>query len=136
MPWAPPSEAGPAAGFTTGEPWLPTVQDAEALNVSTQAADPRSALSLTRRLAALRAARPALQGGTQHTIDAAPGVLAWERVHDDEHVLAAVNFGSAPAPVRRGELLVSTDPDRAPGEVGELAAGEGVLLRILPRHAD
>ena len=47
--------AGPGAGFTTGEPWLPLVADAEALNVERQAADPRSTLALVRRLAALRA---------------------------------------------------------------------------------
>jgi len=33
VPWRPPSEAGPGAGFTTGEPWLPPVADAERLCV-------------------------------------------------------------------------------------------------------
>ena len=54
MPWRPPSAAGPGAGFTTGEPWLPLVAEAEALNAETQAADERSTLALARRLAALR----------------------------------------------------------------------------------
>ena len=51
LPWRPPSEAGPGAGFTDGEPWLPLIDDAESLCVERQAADPRSTLSLTRRLA-------------------------------------------------------------------------------------
>src|SRR5215210_7490979 len=54
IPWRPPSQAGPGAGFTTGEPWLPIVAEAEALNVETQAADRDSTLRLARRLAALR----------------------------------------------------------------------------------
>src|SRR3954469_20566639 len=50
LPWRPPSQAGPGAGFTTGEPWLPIGAGAEERNAETQAADPRSTLSLTRRL--------------------------------------------------------------------------------------
>ena len=41
MPWRPPSQAGPGAGFSTAEPWLPVVGDAERLNAETQAADER-----------------------------------------------------------------------------------------------
>ena len=29
IPWRPPSEAGPGAGFTTGDPWLPLTSRAE-----------------------------------------------------------------------------------------------------------
>jgi hypothetical protein len=36
MPWRRPSQAGPGAGFTTGEPWLPVVADAERLCVEAQ----------------------------------------------------------------------------------------------------
>jgi alpha-glucosidase len=103
IPWEP----GPGAGFTDGEPWLP-VDDA--LNAREQAGDPRSALSLFRRLAALRRELPALQGGTQRRLDAAPDVLAWVR---DEELLVAVNFAGEPRPLElAGELLVSSDPDR------------------------
>jgi alpha-glucosidase len=136
MPWEPPSQAGPAAGFSTGEPWLPLVGDAERLNARTQDSDPRSTLHLTRRLAELRAASPALQGGTQRSLDAAPGVLAWEREADGERILAAVNFGDAAAPAGPGELLLSSDPDRSAGVVSELAPAEGVLLRMLPDHGE
>ncbi len=102
IPWRPPSEAGPGAGFTDGEPWLPLVEDAESLCVERQAADPASTLSLTRRLAALRAAEPALQGGDQRPCDLGHTVLAWTR---GDTFLVAVNFATEPvaggAPARR-----------------------------------
>ena len=44
IPWRPPSQAGPGAGFTTGEPWLPIVADAESLDVESQEHDPASTL--------------------------------------------------------------------------------------------
>jgi alpha-glucosidase len=141
IPWRPPSQAGPGAGFTTGEPWLPIVAEAETLNAETQAADPRSTLHLTRRLAALRRDTSVLQTGEQRSLDAHPDVFAWVREGDGERVLAAVNF--AAAPVRAGlpaelvgtaALLVSTDPDRAGDgvrlEALELGPGEGVLARM------
>jgi alpha-glucosidase len=141
IPWEPPSTAGPGAGFTTGKPWLPIVADAETLAADRQAADPRSTLSLSRRLGALRAASPALQEGDQHMVDAGPGVLAWLRTSGTERLLAAVNFGTDPArmkglPGEQGTLLVSTHPDRdgtpCPLEVGQLALepDEAVLLRV------
>jgi alpha-glucosidase len=107
------------------------VADAQTLSVQAQEADPASALHLTRRLATLRAATPALQTGSRTPIDAGPDVVAWRR---GEEIVAAINFADAPAPLPlTGELLVSSDPSRAPGEaVGELAAAEGVLLRIVP----
>jgi alpha-glucosidase len=142
MPWRPPSAAGAGAGFTTGEPWLPFVADAEALNAETQAADERSTLALARRLAALRRDTPALQTGAQRTVDAGAGVLAWVREDDADRLLCAVNF--APAPSRMppaGDiggpavaLVLSTDPDRAAGDVRldalELAAGEALVVRL------
>ena len=50
MPWS----SEPHGGFTDGQPWLPLNADADVLNVSTQANDPRSMLSLYRALIRLR----------------------------------------------------------------------------------
>ena len=137
IPWRPPSAAGPGAGFTTGEPWLPLTSAAEALNVERQAADPRSTLALYRRLGRLRRATPALQSGGQHSIEAGPDVLAWERERDGERWVAAVNFATRPAALGgvdgAGRLELSTDPDRPEGDVAlaglALGPGEGVLVR-------
>jgi alpha-glucosidase len=139
MPWRAPSVAGPGVGFTTGEPWLPAGADAEALSVERQAADPASMLTFVRRLAALRRDTAALQGGDQRFVDGGADVLAWRRETGDDRLLAAINFATRPGPLAAAlgaapELLISSDPARAPGPVGPrgltLLPGEGVLLRL------
>jgi alpha-glucosidase len=130
MPWRPPSQAGPAAGFSTAEPWLPLVEEAGRLNVASQAEDEGSALNLVRRLAALRAASPALQIGSQRTLEAGPEVLAWMREHDGERVLAALSFATEPRRLgglpAGADLLLSTEPAF---DADTLAPGQGVILR-------
>ena len=147
IPWRPPSTAGPAAGFSTGEPWLPLVGAAEHLNVERQAADPASTLSLARRLADLRRRTPALQAGAQRFLDAGENVLAWLRESEGEQLLALMNFAAAPTPLsikeplpRRAQLVLSTDPERAPGEFAlarlTLGPSEAVVLRTQTRPED
>lgn len=134
IPWAPPSTAGPGAGFTTADPWLPITSQAERLNVAAQEADPASTLNLTRALARLRAAEPPLQDGAQRTFDAGPDVLAWTR---GDAFVALVNFAAQERTATLpgvGEVALSTDPARDPagavrGEVA-LAPGEGLLIRL------
>jgi alpha-glucosidase len=112
------------------------VADAERLNVESQDGDPRSTLSLVRRVAALRAATPALQSGAQRTLDAGQDLLAWVREGDGEELLVAINFSTRPVPLPAGDgatLVLSSDPDRpdggaAPGAL-VLAPGEAVVLR-------
>jgi alpha-glucosidase len=137
IPWRAPSVAGPGAGFSTGEPWLPLVADAERLCVERQAGDPDSTLSLARRLAALRAATPALQTGEQRSLEAGADVLAWIRESDDDRVLTAINFAPFPVALNlagRARVMLSTDPDRGSDELElghlTLVGNEGVLLRL------
>jgi alpha-glucosidase len=146
LPWRPPSVAGPGAGFTTGTPWLPLVRDAEQLCVERQAGDPRSTLSLVRRLGELRAGSSALQSGEQSMLDAGPDVLAWSRTAGAERLVAAVNFASEPRRLTGAGLpdgpcviLLSTDApaaeacgaDRAvPLPQLTLQPGEGVLVQL------
>ena len=115
--------------------------DAERLNVATQDGDPLSTLAFARRLLALRRELRALQGGTQRSVDAAPGIFCFLREHD-ERFLVALNFTSRAAPLALGEdlgqaarLELSTDLTREPGQIdrGELvlAPDEGVLLRLV-----
>jgi len=75
MPWRPPAQAGPGAGFTTAEPWLPVVADAGFLCVESQQHDPGSTLAFVRRLIHLRSREPTLQSGAQRrtTVGACPG---------------------------------------------------------------
>lgn len=142
IPWERPSVAGPGAGFTTGEPWLPLVAEAERLAVAAQRSDPRSDLALWRHLLALRRASPALgPHGAQTLLDAGDGVLAWLREAPGERLLLAVNM--SPHAVRcdlgalggaAGLLIASSDPDRPEGSVEVaaigLAADEGVMVRL------
>jgi alpha-glucosidase len=141
IPWEPLSAAGPGAGFTSGTPWLPIVEEAEALAWSVQDADPRSILSLFRRLVRLRRDSPALREGDQTMLDAGDDVLAWIREADGERWLVALNMSLREQATRislpeqaTGQLVVSTDPDRAEGPVGseglDLGIDEGVLIRL------
>src|SRR2546421_2763688 len=55
LPWRRPSQAGPGAGFSSGDPWLPIVDGAERRSVEAQKHDPSSTLAFARRLIGLRA---------------------------------------------------------------------------------
>ena len=116
IPWERPSEVGPGAGFTTGDPWLPLVGDAESLCVEAQEqrcrfrvdvhADAARAPSGQRRAPARHAAVPRCAGRRPRFV----------RDHDGERLLVALNFTSAPATVELGEraesVVLSTDPGR------------------------
>jgi alpha-glucosidase len=141
IPWEPPSRAGAGAGFTTGEPWLPLVEQAEQLNAESQSGDPHSALSFTRRLLALRRQLAALQGGTQRSVAAPRGAFCYLRELGDERFLVALNFTSSKVRLPPGEdsersalVELSTDPAR-PAErcdLREVVLGpdEGILFRL------
>ena len=141
IPWEPPSQAGPGAGFTTGIPWLPFVADAERLAASVQRDDAGSDLSFWTRLIALRRARPALgPEGSQRMIEAGETVLAWVRETGDERLLVAINMSGERVLCDLAELedaparvLLSTDPGRpaGTGRALGLAPDEGVVV-LLP----
>jgi alpha-glucosidase len=85
-------------GFTDAgvEPWLPLGPNLER-SVERQRADPRSLLALHRELLALRRRMPALHRGTYQTHAASDDTLyAYWRIHEDERVLVALNFGDVP----------------------------------------
>ena len=58
-----------------GQPWLPLVDDAEALCVQSQETDPRSTLHLVRRIAALRSRTPRCR--TVRSEPSTPGPTSW-----------------------------------------------------------
>jgi alpha-glucosidase len=128
MQWS----AAPHAGFTTGTPWLPVSSDRETVNVDAQRADPKSMLSLHRRLIALRRAEPALQLGRFQLLETSGDVLAYLR----EDFLVALNLGATPqrAPLpRAGAIVLSTHLDRAEERVAgtlQLRPDEGLIVRL------
>jgi alpha-glucosidase len=141
MPWQRPSQAGRGAGFTTGEPWLPIMSDAETLCVESQQKDPASTLSFVRRLVWLRARERTLQYGSQQVADAAPDVFCFER-QLDARFLVTLNFSSRRVPLGltggfdgAAVMELSTDPGRERGRVDprslELEPDEGLILRLV-----
>jgi alpha-glucosidase len=142
MPWAPPSTAGPGAGFSTGRPWLPIGGTAERLNVASEVHDPSSMLALYRRLLDLRRTRPSLRTGSQVFLDVPRDVLAYLRTEDGDRSLVVLNLGAttcsldiAPA-IGRGRssarlLLASTSAAAATPSV-ETAGGSSSTITLDP----
>ncbi len=132
MPW----DAQPNAGFTEGQPWLPLNADAATLNVATQAADPRSMLSLYRALLQLRRNSEALVSGDLKLLPPTDHVLAYERRSGDESLLVVLNMSDQPQSFALAgaahRLLLSTyldDDGAAKTGAVSLRANEGVILR-------
>ncbi len=147
MPWAPPSRAGPGAGFTSGHrPWLPLTDRAEEVNAATQADDPSSILHLYRRILTARKRHPALRLGGYEAVETDEAVFGYLRRHGDERLLVLSNFSdrevrplpTATARTRpaRCSLLLSTGTRQTPGKVDLMALRlepeEGVLLQLSP----
>ncbi|MEH3118615.1 MAG: alpha-amylase family glycosyl hydrolase [Methylorubrum populi] len=135
---------GPNAGFTTGTPWLPQSADADRRNVDAMRDDPRSILTLYRRLLSLRRDHPALSVGGWRGLALAPAlaaeVFAFERFADGQTLRILLNFGSlewtVPLEGAGGwTILLSTRPgrtgDRLQGRIG-LGPDEGAILRPEP----
>ena len=133
----------PGAGFCSPlvAPWLPLAGEATRVNVAVQSGRDGSTLDLYRRLLALRRAEPALSVGSYTPLHARHDVLAYVREHEGRRVLVALNLGHhsrtvALPEVAGGEVLLSTDPNRADGTLGvsvALAGDEG-LVAALPRQ--
>ncbi len=130
MPWS----DGPNAGFCPpdAEPWLP-LGDVAGLDVEAQRRDPRSMLSLYRRLLALRRASRALTGGAYRTVFVGEATFAYLR--DD--TLVALNLSAEPQVVPlgspAGRVRLSSHlngrEDEVRGEV-RLRADEGVIVEL------
>ena len=132
MPWS----AERNGGFTDGTPWLPLNADSDTLNVSSQADDPRSMLSLYRALIRLRRESEALSIGDWRLLSATEHVLAYERGLGGERVTIALNMTGDTQTVRVAartcEILLSTCLDETGAVHGEeirLRADEGLVLR-------
>ncbi|WP_047864681.1 alpha-amylase family glycosyl hydrolase [Rubrobacter aplysinae] len=131
----------PNAGFCPPdvEPWLP-LPESDSANVRAQSQDPRSTLSLVRRLIHLRHQTPALEAGSYHPLNVgADGIFAYVRECGGQRVLAIFNLGPEAATLDlsrsgpSGEVLCSTHLDRD-GEVGLNSLGvrpdEGLLVSL------
>ena len=132
-------DASPQAGFSDASPWLPLAEDYEQFNVATERDDPRSMLTLYRRLIELRRREAALSVGGYAPRGVDGDLLAYERHDGERRFLIVLNLGHQPQrftlqPGERGALALSTylDHDREPvsGEI-VLRADEGVVVEIM-----
>ncbi|HZP56675.1 MAG TPA: alpha-amylase family glycosyl hydrolase [Dehalococcoidia bacterium] len=122
-------------GFTTGTPWLPYGDLAH--NVADERDDPRSLLSLYRRLIWSRKRSPALTLGAYAPVDDVPdAVYAYTRAHDDERLLVALNFASEPVEftlpshLHAEEFVLGTHDSAFEGQRLALRPDEGRVLRL------
>jgi oligo-1,6-glucosidase len=115
-------DASPAAGFTTGAPWIAVNPDYVEVNASAQVGDPGSVLAHYRRLVDLRHTDPVVTDGDfELLVPEHPSVWAFVRRSAQAQLLVAANFSAAPANVSLG---------LAPGW-----AGAEVVLANLPGDA-
>jgi len=137
MPW---SGDPPAAGFTTGVPWLPLGPDWRLRNVEAEADDPHSMLGLYRRLLVLRREHPSLSLGDLALVPAEGNVLAYERLSGTERLCIVLNLASEqavvtlPAAYHQGLALISTHEEPARLVDGKLylRPDEAMVLRPGP----
>jgi glycosidase len=126
------------AGFTTANPWLPLNSDWPSRNVARMAEESHSILILYRRLLALRRDSLALSIGEFGLLKGGDAILAYERRHDSERLIVALNLAERPRGLRlpdwaRGSrLLLSTVDDAAlvEGDTLLLGSNEGVVLKV------
>jgi alpha-glucosidase len=139
-------EASPGAGFSPAaansmpsEPWLPINPDHRQRNVQAQLADPRSLLSLYRRLLQLRRSSPALHSGSYRPAAGAPeGSYIYYRSLGEQEFLVALNFTAAEVLLqlkdrRSGRLVLSTELDREESvrlSHCALRAHEGIVIGL------
>ena len=120
MQWS----AAPGAGFTSGEPWIRVPASAGLVNAEAEVGVEGSMFEFYRSLVALRHASDVVATGEVRFLDAgeaAPGVIAYERVLGDERLVVACSFDDAPCRieglgVEKYEVLLGNYDDApAPG---------------------
>ena len=135
------------AGFTAATPWLPIADDIERHKCPAQKNEPRSMLSLYRRLIELRRQEPALSVGEYTAMPCTGDVIAYRRhLPEERQFFVALNLGTEPATIEasrdplhgtsalRGKIALSTGLDRE-GEIVnksvQLSGGEGVMIALV-----
>jgi len=113
---------GPAAGFTTGTPWIAVNPDHTQVNAAAHRADPGSVFHYYRRLIALRHEDPLVQSGRYELLLADhPQIYAFTRTLGPRRLLVVANCSDEQVrcPLEMtGEVVIANHPQP-----------QGVLLR-------
>ncbi len=152
-------DAGPHAGFTTGEPWIAGNPNHVEINAAAQIDDPDSVFAHYRRLISLRHDNPTIALGRFELVLADhPAVWAFTRTLGDDQLLVLANLSREPVDLAdfgaagsiedwTGAVVVSNTrttggmPDRTPeGAPGHLPPWSALVLnrpgRTEPRDSD
>ena len=113
-------DSGPNAGFCPPgtEPWLPIPTDYQYINVAVERENPRSLLTLTRRLIQLRRSTLALTAGSYRPIERVPDdCFVYLRQSRSQRYLIALNFSGNEQTLKlsqmgHGRIVLSTYLDR------------------------
>ena len=108
-------EAKPAAGFTTGKPWLPVPAEHAALSVDTQEGDADSVLAHYRATLAFRRAHPAMIDGDLVFANTNLDLLVFTRNTGTETLLFIFNLTRAPQNFVLPADLTGVTPIPMPG---------------------
>ena len=125
-------DAGPHAGFTTGEPWIPVNANFRTINAAEAVEDPDSVFHHYRKLIELRHTEPVIaHGDFTMLLPDDERVYAFTRRLGDDELLVLGNFSGEDAAVALddlgGELVLGNYDDA--GEPGVLRPWEARILR-------
>jgi alpha-glucosidase len=133
-------DASPSAGFTAAgvKPWLPIAADANEVNVAAQREQPKSMLTLYRRLIQLRRAEPALAIGDYEPVEAECELILYRRHAAGKAFLIALNLCDQPVECtpkgsHRGRIRLSSRLDREGEGVEDavrLRGDEGIVIEL------
>ena len=128
------------AGFTTGIPWLPLMKNYKEVNVDNEWNEPKSILSLYRKLIAFRNGEPALKVGDYTPVYTEGNLLSYIRNYKEKEFLIALNLGGAEEeldikkPDWKGVVRIATHPElegkKIKGNI-KLKANCGMLIEIM-----
>ncbi len=129
------------AGFSPAgvKPWLPVATDYQTFNVAAEQQDPRSFLTLTRTLLALRRSHDALILGSYQTVEQEHATcFVYQRQYANQCCLIALNFSAQDLVVKlpgqgQGRILLSSHLAReglVPLSEMHLRGNEGLLLEL------
>ena len=97
MSWVPEGRPG---GFSTGTPFRPLAPLSASNNAESQQRDPNSIRSFYKAMIVLRNAHPSIARGSYEHGQAQGLVATWQRRFGSEHTVAAIHYGSSPAPLQ------------------------------------
>lgn len=126
------------AGFTTGKPWLPLMENYEEVNVKKQWDQEDSMLQLHRNLLKIRRQEPALHVGDHLPVYSNKGILSYIRKYNNDQFLVVLNLtntqvGFEPDLEWKGIVKIDTHRDLEGKEINtkiKLANNQGLLIKL------